>query len=181
MACTLWRFFYEAMKNIPIEYYERAAEILRYEPESGKLIRFFKNGNFKYTGSVDSKGYRRVGITVEGKSKLLRVHRIIYFLHYGYLPEMLDHIDGDRSNDRIENLRPATLGENSRNRKSAKNSSSQYLGVSWHKDSQKWTTNIYIDGKLKYLGRFTSEKKAALAYDAAARLHHGDFANPNFK
>lgn len=167
------------MKNI--EYYERAAEILEYDPETGKLIRSFKNGRAEEAGTISSRGYIQVSITIDGKQNKLYSHRIIYFIHHGDLPEFLDHIDGDRLNNRIENLRSATKQENNRNSKPRKNSSSKYLGVSWNKARQKWVAEIRINEKKKHLGLFTDEKDAALAYDEAARKYFGEFANPNLR
>lgn len=170
--------------NIPLEYYERAAEILRYDPETGRLIwqvatsRNIKEGN--EAGIIHNKGYRRVGITIDGKFKLLLTHRIIYFIHHGELPDMLDHRDGNPLNNRIENLRPATRQQNQQNQRSYKNSSSKYLGVSWQKKNKKWRAQIQINGEKRCLGLFDDEIEAAKAYDAGAREHFGEFANPNF-
>ena len=171
------------MKNK--EYYERAAEILRYEPETGKLIRRVttssraKEGD--EAGTIDDLGYRRVQISLDGKRKLFRLHQIVWFIHHNNIPKMLDHIDGDRLNNRIENLRLATHQQNNRNRSSNRNSSSKYLGVSWNNYRKKWEARIRINRKSKCLGYFDDEIEAAKVYDAAARHHHGEFANPNFK
>lgn len=167
------------MKNK--KYYERAAEILRHDPETGGLFRTLKDGKSKEAGSIDSGGYRQVSLSINGQEKLLLAHRIIHFIHHGELPDCLDHIDGDRLNNRIENLRAATSQQNQRNIRSQKNSSSKFLGVNWQKTAKKWRARIKFNGKQKSLGLFTDEIEAAKAYDAAAREHHGEFANPNFK
>jgi hypothetical protein len=106
-------------------------------------------------------------------------HRILYYLHHGELPAILDHIDGNPLNNSIDNLRAATPSGNARNCRSAKNSSSKYLGVCWHKAAKKWRAQIKINGEVKYLGCFTCEKEAARAYNKAAAEHFGEFANLN--
>ena len=67
------------------------------------------------------------------------------------------------------------------NRKSRKNSTSKYKGVSWYKRTNKWRAIITVNGKNKYLGYFTSETETAAVYDLHARKHFGEFANLNFK
>ena len=171
------------MKNK--EYYERAAEILRYEPETGRLIRRVTIQNRSQVGdeagTINNTGYRRITVTVNGKVKRLLTHRIIWFIHNGDVPEFLDHKDGDRLNNRIKNLRPATRLENNRNSRNRKSSTSQYLGVHLNKRLKKWCARISTNGKGKHLGCFDDEIEAAKAYDAAAKELFGEFANPNFK
>jgi hypothetical protein len=104
-------------------------------------------------------------------------HRMIYFLYHGVLPDAIDHIDRDKTNNRVLNLRAATKSGNAANCRSVKNSSSIYLGVHW--SAGKWVAMISVDHKNKYLGRFTYEKEAARAYNKAAAEHHGEFANLN--
>jgi hypothetical protein len=128
-------------------------------------------------GSIRSHGYRMLFI----KGIEYRVHRLIFLYHHGYLPKYLDHKDNDRSNNRIDNLRPSTLSGNNRNTSSRKDSTSKYLGVYWNKASNKWATTIRIDGKPKHLGVFVNEQVAALVYDNAAKEHFGEWANLNFK
>ena len=94
--------------------------------------------------------------------------------------EFCDHINGNGLDNRRENLRICTHAENQRNSRSARGSSSQYKGISWNKRDKRWYSHIRIDDKQQHLGVFTSEVKAAKAYDAAALKHWGRFAKPNF-
>lgn len=117
-------------------------------------------------------------IRISFKRKRYFASQIIFLYHHGYLPETVDHEDRNTLNDKIENLRAASKFENARNRSSAKNSSSKYLGVSIRKNG-KWAAHIRILGELKYLGYYFDETEAALAYNKAALEFHGDFANLN--
>ena len=116
------------------------------------------------TGHIHHTGYRLIKIN----NKMYSSHRLIFLYHYGYLPNEIDHIDGNRLNNDIENLREVTRSQNQWNRKSNKNSLSIYKGVSWHKPNKKWMSHIGINGKKKHLGLFNLEINATLAYDRAA-------------
>ncbi len=100
-------------------------------------------------------------------------------MHHGYLPEVLDHINRDRVDNRTDNLREATASENSQNQSMYKNNKSGFKGVSWFKRDKKWVAQIKIDGKKKHLGYFDCKVEAAIAYNEAAIKHHGEFANIN--
>ncbi len=91
-----------------------------------------------------------------------------------------DHKDGDGLNNRRKNIRISDHSQNCSNKKSEKNSSSKYLGVSWHKQRQKWHVNLTHNKKYVYVGLFTCEIEAAKAYDKKAIELHGEFTRPNF-
>lgn len=91
----------------------------------------------------------------------------------------VDHRDGSGVNNQQLNLRWVTNKQNQMNRRSFIGTS-QYKGVCWNKASRKWQTQIRVNSRLKYLGRFDSEEDAARAYDAAALEHFGEFARLNF-
>jgi hypothetical protein len=112
------------------------------------------------------------------------LHRVILARKLGraLLPgEQVDHEDGDGLNNLRCNLRPATQSQNNRNcRHRVSNPSSQYLGVSWHKDHKKWHTQIKIPGKKLHLGYHATEFDAALAREAYISLHPELQAKSNF-
>ena len=97
-------------------------------------------------------------------------------MHHGYLPKYVDHIDGNRLNNRIENLRPATAIENAYNCKMSKNNTSGVKGVSWNKGTKKWEANINIAGVRFNLGHFETLEKAKEAIDVCRTEAHGKFA-----
>lgn len=92
----------------------------------------------------------------------------------------VDHINGDGLDNRRSNLRLATCAQNQRNQRPQTGVSSRYRGVCWDKSSRQWHTMITVAGRRIFLGRFADEADAARVYDDAARLHHGEFARPNF-
>lgn len=110
------------------------------------------------------------------------IHRLIFLYHNGWLPKEIDHINRNPLDNRIENLRPATASQNKRNRQSKKNSTSNYVGVSWCKPLSKWQAFIRqagTDNKNLFLGYFIDEIEAAKAYNKAAIIQHKEFANLN--
>ena len=119
--------------------------------------------------SVTGNGYR-VG-NILGKS--YRIHRLVYLYHFGFIPEQVDHINGNRSDNRIENLRAATSSQNSQNRKAT--GKSGIKGVHWHKQSKKWIASICIKRKNIHLGSFCLIEDAAFAANSARVSIHGEF------
>ena len=111
--------------------------------------------------------------------KLYKAHRIIFKMFHGRDPQdCIDHVDGDPTNNRIENLREATQQENTRNMAKLPNKSSQYKGVS--KRGNSWISSIWVNDSAMSV-KCGSEMEAALMYDKLAREHFGEFANLNFK
>lgn len=123
-------------------------------------------------GGVNNKGYGRVRI----KGIYYATHRIIFFMHNGWCPPILDHINLNKLDNRIKNLRPATDGQNSYNQKIKKTNTSGYKGVHWRESEKKWRVAIKKDKKNIYLGSFSDVKEAAEAYRKAAIELHGEFA-----
>lgn len=120
---------------------------------------------------------RRASI-LQGETKEIRMHRIIMKTPDGM---ECDHINHNGIDNQKSNLRNCTHGQNMKNRTSAKNASSKYLGVYWYKVNKKWRATISINGKVTHLGTFKTEIEAAKAYNIMAEKHYGEFANLNFK
>lgn len=120
--------------------------------------------------SLDTDGYPIVCLSKDGATKIARVHMLVAISFLNHMPNELkmdvDHINGIKSDPRSENLRivthrfNCTFGE----RKYKKRLTSQYPGVSWRKDINKWRSETSIDGKKKRLGLFENEIDAANAY-----------------
>jgi HNH endonuclease/AP2 domain len=121
-------------------------------------------------GHVDTTfGYRRVSID----RKMYLAHRLVWLWHYGEWPEFeLDHINGFKDDNRIENLRPATHAENQQNKTKQSNNRSGFLGVCWNKQKQLWEAFICVEGKKKWLGTFSSAEAASEAYKSAKKAIH---------
>lgn len=92
---------------------------------------------------------------------------------------LVDHRNGNGLDNRRANLRAATASENMRNRRKL-HGRSDFKGVSWCERDECWRARITVDGDQIHLGRFPDQQSAALAYDAAARTHFGEFAALNF-
>jgi hypothetical protein len=120
----------------------------------------------------DRNGYLRIGY----KRKIYFVHRIIFLMHHGYLPKLLDHIDGNPANNKIENLREATYSENVCNSKISKRNSTGFKGVSWKKREQRFLASCTINGKHHELGFFKVAEDAAKVVREFREKHHGKFA-----
>lgn len=123
-------------------------------------------------GSDHGRGYLIVPI----QYKHYYVHRIIYMMHHNNIPHIVDHIDGNKSNNKIENLRPATREQNARNSIKQSNNTSGEKNVYWHKSSNKWQVSLSIDGKLKHCGSFANFEQAKIAAHAAREKYHGIYA-----
>lgn len=124
-------------------------------------------------GTLREDGY--IGIVIRGKYCF--AHRIIWEMFNGPIPVglVVDHIDADRANCSIENLRICTFQENHFNRGKMSNNKSGFKGVSWHKQKSKWVAQIKIDGKNKFLGFFSDPEVAYEAYCKVAIERYGEY------
>lgn len=154
-----------------------------FDYKDGRLYWKIKSANNTKIGNLAGYIHNRIikgdRYIIKIKAKVFVGARIIFLWHHGYLPEVVDHKDRNKLNDKIENLRAATKYENARNRTSAKGSSSKHLGVHYQVKDDIWIVNIKINGKQTYLGCFNDENEAAKVYNEAAKIHYGEFANLN--
>jgi hypothetical protein len=127
-------------------------------------------------------GYQQVGscagtyVNVSINKIRYQAHRIIFLMHYGYLPKIVDHINGKPQDNRIENLRVATHTENLRNSKISKNNTSGLKNVVWYKQRQKWGVRIIINKKSKSFGLYDDIELADLVAHEARNKYFGYFA-----
>jgi hypothetical protein len=114
-------------------------------------------------------------VCIEGQ--VYGIHRIIFLMHHGYMPDAIDHINGDKMDNRIENLRPATNSQNQHNQAVRASNKSGVKGVSWVQKYSKWYACIRINGKNKNLGMFDKLESAKEFIELVREMHHGNFTN----
>lgn len=125
-------------------------------------------------GTNHPSGYINIGFN----GKIYAAHRLAWIMHNGNEPiGDIDHIDGNKKNNRIENLRIATEAQNTWNRKICTRNKSGIKGVSWYKAYSKWCAQIRKNGKRHFLGYFNDIKAAETAVIRARNILHGEFAN----
>lgn len=140
---------------------EDIRELFDYDAETGVLYwavdRSIKTRAGDVAGGDHNQGYLRVGVNY---NRYL-IHRIVWLLCHGDWPKYaIDHIDGNKKNNRISNLRDCSQQDNLRNQGFRTNNTSGIIGVSWAKAESKWRAVITIDGRTKVLGRFIDIKDA---------------------
>jgi hypothetical protein len=149
--------------------------LLHYDPETGIFTRLIAKCNKvkvgEMVGNRNPKGYLRVNIM--NKTHLL--HRLAWLYVYGYSPKEIDHINGVKDDNKIENLREAERYENMWNRDKPSTNTSGYKGVDWDRQKMKWRARCRLDGKRKHLGFFDTKDMAAEAYKMFAKNNHGEF------
>ena len=140
---------------------------------------YYRLNNFKWCISGNGKQFYAVRLIKkgQGRTKIEYLHRVIMEPKKGLV---VDHKNGDKLDNRRDNLRIATHWQNSCNKPKRQNTLSRFNGVTLDKRCGRWEGQIYCNGKRIRLGRFDSEIEAARAYDAAARTYHGEFARLNF-
>lgn len=152
---------------------ERLRDAISYDPNTGELRwkrtvngRWGKAGDL--CGGLDAKGYRALAL----HGRQYKAHRVAWALHHGVWPTgLIDHIDHNRSNNAILNLRDATQAINSQNLSRAQTRNrSGLLGVYPHR--KRWGARIMANGKRMFLGTFDSPDAAHVAYLVAKRQHH---------
>ena len=160
-------------KHVNLPPKEALWDLFDYNPDTGDLIRkkASRNGRQKAgtTVATQVKGYFKT--RVDGREAY--VHRIAWKMMTGEDPLIVDHINRDGKDNRWANLRNVTQSQNLGNTKLSAHNKSGVKGVYWAKDKQKWTAQISIGDKIRYLGRFDRLEDAAVAYQKAATKHFG--------
>jgi hypothetical protein len=162
---------------------ERDCEYIKqtysYDPLTGNVSLRRLN---RITGCLGKNGYKTIFVTMPSQRRPLKAHLIAWLLYYGQWPEFeVDHKNQDKGDNRIDNLRLTTGGQNKANTRKyssygKKSTASKYKGVSWHKRDKYWFAYIRVDKKLIQLGKFSTELEAAEAYNRAAFIRYGSFA-----
>ena len=162
--------------------------LLRYEPETGKLYwrsrtidlctseNAMKGFNTQFAGKEaftadNGEGYRCSCI----RGRQFKAHRVIWAIVHGKWPkDQIDHINGDRSDNRLCNLREVTNAQNQWNRKPSAGCISRHKGVTFIRRTKRWQARIVVNGKRQSLGVFPTESAARDAYSKASRQLHGE-------
>lgn len=158
---------------------ERLKEVLDYNPCTGIftwMIRIGARANIGVKpGTVDNGGYLK--IVINGQAFM--AHRLAWIYVYGgdISSSEVDHINGDRLDNRIENLRLANRNENSWNQKIKASNTSGVKGVSWDKTAKKWRAQCMVNGVKCFIGRFNSISDAERAVVSFREKFHGKFVN----
>ena len=169
--------------------YEYARECFAYDPDAGVLTwkvrprehftsdRGWKAANTYRAGAVAGHARKDGYVSLFIGGKAIKAHRLIWLLTHGeWPPGDLDHIDGDRANNRIDNLRVATRSQNARNKSRYRNNTSGYKGVDFVPSIRKWRARVQTGGIRKCVGEFDTPEEAASACAAARVKLHGEYA-----
>jgi HNH endonuclease len=150
---------------------ERVRELFSYDPETGLITWAVRRCGVRCGSEAGTEhlGYRRVKVD----AKLILAHRLAWAIHYGRWPaEEIDHINRNKSDNRIGNLREAARSDNMVNRAYPKGESG-VTGVSKHKLG--WQATVRINGKSVHLGLFKTIEEAAAVRAASEKTEYGQF------
>ena len=146
---------------------------------AGKLLKG------KMLNPAMNNGYKQVRLAMKGRKRTFRFSQLVAMAFLGHKPDgyklVVDHINGNRLDDRVENLRIVTPRANASTCFRVNNGtfSSEYVGVHWHSNRLKWQSSIRYEGIYVYLGSFDNEIDASDAYqEALSKIKNGSF-NPN--
>ncbi len=142
---------------------KRLKELVRYDKHSG----YFTNIKKKRVGTPNDKGY--LTLWLDGKNR--KAHRMAWLYMHGKLPIEIDHVNHNKADNRLINLRDVTRKENMRNVKKGKGNNSGEVGVGWDKDNSRWRARITVDAKVIHLGRFSLYSDAVNARKNAEVLY----------
>ena len=162
-----------AIKNYPTK--EQLHQLFSYK--DGNLYwKVSRNNNIKIgqeAGMLRPDGYKRVNID----KKNYYLHRLIFIYHNGFISDEIDHIDNNRSNNKIENLRIATRSQNTLNCKINSRNTTGIKGITFDKDKFKYRPYLSVNGKRLYLGCFDFLDDANQELQKARIKYHKSFAN----
>jgi hypothetical protein len=179
---TLQDIVYENVLKITELNYEMWNDIKGYEG----IYQISNLGNVKNIKTskilkprLNSNGYKFVGLYCNGKHKNMLIHRLmaIHYIPNDENKQFVDHIDNNKLNNKLTNLRWCTNQQNDMNRSISKNNTSGVKGVTFHKQTNKWHAQITINGKYIHLGLFTEINDAIEARRKKAKELFGEFIN----
>jgi hypothetical protein len=155
--------------------YDHLRHALDYNADTGQFVWRNPSSDKMKPGQSAGTIERYLQIRLGGKRYL--AHRLAWLYMTGAWPDrQIDHINGDKLDNRWANLRLATPTQNNANAVARKRNSSGFKGVTWHSRNRKWQAQIAANGRHFYLGQFETAEAAAEAYQQAAARLHGEFA-----
>lgn len=151
----------------------RLKELLSYDPDTGIFVWLINRPPYvsinSIAGSLNDRGYRHISI----QGKKYKAHRLAWLYIYGKFPDGdIDHINRDRDDNRIANLRDTTRSVNLQNCTINKTNTSGVKGVSWDKRRQKWQAWVKINTAQKFLGYFKIIEEAKAAREKAEKEYY---------
>lgn len=163
------------IKKLPSQ--EDLKSLLDYTSDTGIFIWRITPSNCICTGDIAGNHSKQSGyIQIQFDNKIYPAHRLAWKYHYGIDPiYFIDHINGDRNDNRISNLREATNIENLRNSKKYSTNTSGFKGVSYHKGYGKWQARATMNGKRIHLGWFDTPEEASVPYINFTKLNFNEF------
>jgi len=150
---------------------QRLKEVLHYDADTGQFTKLLaKSRRWPERVGTINRGYLTIGVD----QKYYRAHRLAWLYVHGEWPkDQIDHINGDRADNQISNLRAATQAQNRQNiRKARSDSKSGLIGAMWCSRNNKWRVKISFEGKYKHLGYFNEAEQAHAVYVEAKRTLH---------
>ena len=165
-----------------MEEFKKIEEYENYEISNLGNVRNIDTGKILKPGK-NNRGYYHVILYKNGTKTTFKIHRLVGF---AFIPNPenlrdIDHIDRNKTNNSISNLRWVSQSNNLRNRPKFKNSSSKYMGVCFHKAAGKYKAQIRINNKNKYIGLYETEEEAGRAFDNFVKQHNlTEFYSLNF-
>ncbi len=149
---------------------ERLKELVQYNPETGVFTRKTDRGGYKageVMGATSHRGYMKIGVDM----RRYYAHRLAWLYVYGEMPKVVDHINGNTSDNRLSNLRNVDQAGNLQNMKRMnRKNTSGFTGVS--KKRNKWTAAMSLNDARVYIGTFKTKEEAYAAYVDAKRILH---------
>ena len=157
-------------KDIITEYLEYKDGNLYWKKPNSNKVKAEQNA-----GYITKHNYHRVCIL----GKQYYTHRLVFLMHHGYLPKFIDHIDGNKLNNKIENLREVSHFQNMANVKKKKNNTSGCKCVCFDKSRNKWFVRVTVNKKTYNIGRYKDLELAELVAIEAMHKYHKEYANFN--
>ncbi len=154
--------------------HSRLLEVLAYDPGTGEFRRKISTAHRVTPGDVAGCVTRSGYVVIRIDNELFQAHRLAWFYVYGMWPtDDLDHINRQKSDNRLANLREVDARENAANTELFRNNTSGFRGVTYHKDRSKWVAQIKKNSRTKYIGIFSTKEAAYSAYLDEAKRHFG--------